>query len=745
MKKPKAPAPKSKAAPQSKRALNALVIQDFLERNNLNSYSFKQLSRELGIITKEEKIELADILRKMVDGKDIFMLGDGSLQSGTGLRFVEGRLDFVNPKFAYVVVEGREQDIFIAAENLRSALDGDIVKVRLFTRRANRKIEGEVAEIISRKREEFVGRIEIGRSFAFVIPDNKRTHFDIFVNRDDLNGAKNSDKVIVKITDWGNADRNPVGIVTSVLGPAGDNDTEMHAIVAEFGLPYEFPEVVEAEAQAIPETISEAEIAKRRDMRSVTTFTIDPADAKDFDDALSIQKLSNGNWEIGVHIADVSHYVLPNTELEKEAYKRATSVYLVDRTIPMLPEKLSNNLCSLRPNEDKLTFSAVFELDDQANIKSQWFGRTVIHSDRRFSYEQAQEILEGAEGDYKEELLLLNRLAYILRDARFKKGSIAFETPEVKFVLDERGTPLAVTPKIRKDAHKLIEDYMLLANKKVAEFVFNMRKGKNRNTMVYRVHEAPDPDRLKVFSAFAKKFGYRLDPEHDELATQFNSFITALENKPEQDILQNLAVRTMSKAKYTTEASGHFGLAFEHYSHFTSPIRRYPDVMAHRLLEHYLEGGESVDAEEWEKQCKHSSEQEKRAAEAERASIKYKQVQFMMLQETKVWDGIVSGVTEYGFYVEIVATKCEGMVRISDLQDDYYELDADNYRLIGTRTKRVIAFGDKVEVKVKNCNLEKRIIDLSLVDEDLEYYSTMKRSKGGYVPPQAAGLKKRGS
>jgi ribonuclease R len=411
----------------------------------------------------------------------------------------------------------------------------------------------------------------------------------------------------------------------------------------------------------------------------------------------------------------------------------------------MLPEKLSNNLCSLRPNEDKLTFSAVFELDEQANIKSQWFGRTVIHSDRRFSYEQAQEILEGAEGDFKEELLLLNRLAYILRDARFKKGSIAFETPEVKFMLDERGTPLAVTPKIRKDAHKLIEDYMLLANKKVAEFVFNMRKGKNRNTMVYRVHEAPDPDRLKVFSAFAKKFGYRLDPEHEELATQFNSFITALENKPEQDILQNLAVRTMSKAKYTTEASGHFGLAFEHYSHFTSPIRRYPDVMAHRLLEHYLEGGESVEAEEWEKQCKHSSEQEKRAAEAERASIKYKQVQFMMLQETKVWDGIVSGVTEYGFYVEIVATKCEGMVRISDLQDDYYELDADNYRLIGTRTKRVIAFGDKVEVKVKNCNLEKRIIDLSLVDEDLEYYSTMKKGRGGYVPPQAAGLKKRGS
>ncbi|MDQ3395909.1 MAG: ribonuclease R, partial [Bacteroidota bacterium] len=597
--------------------------------------------------------------------------------------------------------------------------------------RPGKRTEGEVVEIIKRSRSEFVGRLELSTRYAFVVPDNRKMHYDIFVKLTSLKNAKHNDKVIVKITEWPGRDKNPSGEIINILGQAGDNEAEIHSIMAEFGLPFEFDPKVEEAAARISEEITEKEISNRRDMRDVFTITIDPEDAKDFDDAISLKHLENGNYEIGVHIADVAHYVKPDTILDEEAFNRATSVYLVDRTIPMLPEKLSNNLCSLRPHEDKLTFSAVFELDNNARLHKEWFGRTIIHSDRRFSYEEAQERIETQEGDYAKELLLLNQLALKLRVERFMKGSVNFETTEVKFKLDEKGKPLGVIPKVRKDAHKLIEDFMLLANKKVAEFVNNMKgghgkedgegksgKGKSGKTFVYRTHDYPDPEKLQTFSVFAQKFGHQLKTEEAAISKSLNALMDEIEGKPEQNVLQTLAIRTMAKAKYTTEAKGHFGLAFNHYTHFTSPIRRYPDVMVHRLLQHYLDKGKSVDKDNYEEKCVHSSEMEKRAADAERASIKYKQVEFMASVADKVFDGLVSGVTEWGIFVEIVETKCEGMVRMSDMDDDFYEFDEKNYRVIGKRNKKIITLGDKVQVTVKATDIDRRTIDLEFVNNE---------------------------
>jgi ribonuclease R len=606
-------------------------------------------------------------------------------------------------------------------------MDGDTVKVAVYSASGGKRKEGEVIEVLQHKKDEYVGTIEILAKYAFVVPDNKKMYADIYVKEDNINGAKEGEKVLVKITQWPSENRKPEGEVIQVLGKAGEHNTEMHAIMAEFGLPFDFPERVVQEAEKIEEGITQAEIAKRRDFRDVTTFTIDPADAKDFDDALSVQKLENNNWEIGVHIADVTHYVQPDTILEKEAYRRATSVYLVDRVVPMLPERLSNGLCSLRPDEDKLTFSAVFEMDQDGKVLSEWFGRTIIHSDRRFSYEEAQEVLESGTGDFAEELLLLNGLAKKLKEERFKKGAISFETIEVKFKLDEKGTPLAVYPKIRKDAHKLIEEFMLLANKKVAEYVYKMRKGESRNTMVYRIHDYPDVEKIKTLSTFVKKLGYSLNADEKKVSSSLNKMMDDIEGKPEQSVLQSLAIRTMAKAKYSTETIGHFGLAFNHYSHFTSPIRRYPDMMAHRLLQHYLNKGKSVDKAEYEEKSRHSSDMEKVAADAERASIKYKQVEFMKNAERRPFEGIVTGVTEFGIFVEMIETRCEGMVRMSDMDDDYYELDADNYRVIGRHTGRIISFGDKVMVQVKDTNLAKRSIDLEFVEAG----SKPSRSEGG--------------
>ncbi|WP_114777659.1 ribonuclease R [Botryobacter ruber] len=696
------------------RGMKAKVFEAFAQSPD-TALSYRQILRRLAINTKSGREEVNECLRRLVKETKLIALDDDKFMLNLRVNIITGRVDLANSKYAYIVSEETEDDVRVFREHLKYAMHGDVVKVEVLPMVRNGRQEGIVVEILERQRTELVGIMQLSKNYGFVVPDFKRLYFDVFIGERGLNDAKSGDKVLVKIVEWPDApDKNPTGEVVRVFGPAGEHEAEIHSIMAEFGLPFEFPEAVEEEAENISDKITTAEIKIRRDFRDVTTFTIDPADAKDFDDALSIQKLENGNWEIGVHIADVTHYVHPKSLLEKEAFHRATSVYLVDRTIPMLPERLSNGLCSLRPNEEKLTFSVVFELDDNGKLYDTWFGRTIIYSDRRFAYEEAQERIETGEGDFAYEINTLNDIAKKLKDKRFKNGAISFETIEVKFKLDEQGRPLSIYVKERKDAHKLIEEYMLLANKKVAEFVFNKGRGKKRPTMVYRTHGSPDPDKLSTFSLFARKFGYKVDPDGD-ISNELNNLAEETEGKPEQSVLQNLAIRTMAKAKYSTEPEGHFGLAFDHYSHFTSPIRRYPDMMAHRLLQHYLDGGQSVDKEEYEDRCRHSSDMEKRAADAERASIKYKQVEFMKDTIGNEYKGIVSGVTEWGIFVEIEENKCEGMVRLSDLNDDYYELDADNYRIIGRQSKRIISFGDEVVVEVKSTNLAERTIDLELV------------------------------
>lgn len=686
------------------------------------AFGYKQLSRRFDVTDKAGREAIYDILKQLRKEGRIAALSDSNyVLQEVEEKEVTGVVDLANNRFAYVISADTEEDIRIPTEKLLFAMGGDKVRVRILTFRDGRP-EGEVVEILERTSDEVAGRIEMSKNFAFLVPNFKKLYFDVFVPEEHIGEANQGDKVLVKITEWPTSpNKSPIGRVVRVFGPAGENEAEINSIMAEFGLPFEFPEGVEAAAEAIPEEISAEEVARRRDFRDITTFTIDPADAKDFDDALSIRQLENGHWEIGVHIADVTHYIDEKSQLEKEALKRATSVYLVDRTIPMLPEKLSNGLCSLRPHEDKLTFSAVFELDEEGRLYEQWVGKTLIHSDRRFTYEEAQQVIETGGGDFAHEILTLNSIAKKIKDKRFKNGAVSFETTEVRFKLDENGKPLYIYVKERKDAHKLIEEFMLLANRKVAEYVFNLKSRGKRNTMVYRTHDAPDPEKLNTFSLFARKFGYQLDlGEGKAVSSQLNKLTEASEGKPEQSVLQNLAVRTMAKAKYSTEPLGHFGLAFDHYSHFTSPIRRYPDMMAHRLIFHYLNGGKSADKELYEEMCKHSSEQEKRAADAERASIKYKQVEFMQNTIGQQFKGIVSGLTERGMYVEIEENKCEGMVRLSDLEDDFYELDAQNYRIIGRRNKRIINFGDEVWVEVKAANLNDRTIDLIFVDKEKE-------------------------
>ncbi len=631
-----------------------------------------------------------------------------------------GRVEHVNRNFAYIVVEGMDSDIYVDTDDLRGAMDGDQVKVQLYGRTRNGHEQGRVVEIVNPVEQQIVGVLQHGGRYVFVKPDNRRIYEPVDIPLNETGGARDGEKVIVEITSRATRSRPALGKVTAVLGKAGDHNTEMHAILAEFGLPAEFPGEVRKEAEAIPEKITEKEIKGRKDFRDVLTFTIDPLDAKDFDDALSVRKLGNGNLEIGVHIADVSHYILPGSALDQEAFRRGTSVYLVDRTIPMLPEKISNNLCSLRPDEDRLAFSAVFELNEKAEIVGEWFGRTVIHSNRRFTYEEAQDVLESGIGEFAEELRELNRLARLLSEERFRNGAIAFETVEVKFVLDNEGKPIGLYRKERKEAHKLIEEFMLLANKRVAEFVVRAsRRKSDPNTMIYRIHEPPDQEKVNTFSVFVARLGYALNvSDESRLARSMNAMLSKAEGKPEQNLLETLAVRTMAKARYSTEDIGHFGLAFRRYSHFTSPIRRYPDLIAHRLLQHYLDKGASVDKDALEKECLHCSERERLANDAERASIKYKQVEYMSLQEEdKTYDGVISGVTEFGIFVEITETAAEGLVRMNDLKDDYYELDKENYRLVGERSGRIFAFGDQVRVAVKETNLSRRSMDLLLVGE----------------------------
>ncbi len=716
MSKKKKPKEKAKATDISPQLLEK-NIQKLLSDNPTKAFNFKEMSAQLNLLDKPSKRLLTEVLLDMETGERIFKVGRNSYKTSLEQVYITGNVDHVNPRTAFIVSAETETDVMVKAENLNGALDGDTVKVLVYHQLKQKRAEGEVAEIIKRGRSSFVGKLELSPRYAFVVADNRKMHQDIFIKLGDLNGAKHNDKVIVEITEWSEKAKNPTGKVTDILGKAGDNEAEIHSIMAEFGLPFKFPENLEKAAEKISDTISEEEIKNRRDMRDIITLTIDPEDAKDFDDAISFRKLEKGFYEIGVHIADVTHYVKEGSILDQEAFDRATSVYLVDRTVPMLPERLSNNLCSLRPEEDKLTFSAVFEMDTDGQVHKQWFGRTIIHSNRRFTYEEAQERIESLEGDFAKELTLLNELALKLRVERFRHGAINFETTEVKFKLDENGKPLGIIPKVRKDAHKLVEDFMLLANKKVAEHISTLeKKRKVKNlTFVYRTHDHPDPEKLSDFALFARKFGHNLNTEQDGISRSLNTLIDNIEGKPEGNILQSLAIRTMAKAKYTTESKGHFGLAFSHYTHFTSPIRRYPDMMVHRLLQQYLDGGKNAEQEDYEKQCMHASEREKRAADAERASIKYKQVEFMQLVEDKDFEGIVSGVTEWGIFVEIIQTKCEGMVRMADMNDDYYEFDEKNYRVIGKRNKKMIALGDKVNVRVVNTDIDRRTIDLEFI------------------------------
>ncbi len=689
-----------------------------LQSNPTQTFNYKQLSKRLDIKDAPTKKLVNTVCYDLVEAGKLEEVSTGKFRLKASTGFVIGRIELSGRGRAKLQTEELDEPVRIPTENLHHALHGDTVKVQLYARRKKNDIEGDVLEIIKRDRDTFVGTIEVLKNFAFLSPDNRNMPYDVFIPMEHLKGAKNGQKVVVKVLNWPEKAKNPIGKVLDVLGNPGENQTEMHAILVEFGLPYHFPEKVDKVAEKIVAGITEEEIANRRDFRDVLTFTIDPIDAKDFDDALSIQKLENGHWEIGVHIADVTHYVQPRSLIEKEAYERGTSVYLVDRVIPMLPERLSNFICSLRPDEEKLTYSAVFEMDDKAHIYSSWIGRTVIKSNRRFHYGEVQEMLEGAEGDYKAENIKLHELAQLMRGRRFGKGSIGFDRVEIKFNIDEDGKPLGVYFKESKAANQLIEEFMLLANRTVAESIGNVSVGKPK-TFVYRIHDEPDLEKLAKFNDYIKRWGHKINLKtNKEISKSLNELLTSLEGKPEEDIVAGLAIRTMAKAVYSTKNIGHYGLGFEYYTHFTSPIRRYPDMMVHRLLTRYLHGGSSVKKVVYEEKCKYTSDMERRAAMAERASIKYKQAEYMKGHLGEVYDAIISGITEWGIYVEMIETRIEGMIRIQDLDDDFYHYDEKNFALVGRSKRKQYNLGDKLKVQVAKVNLEQKQIDMVLYKEE---------------------------
>ncbi len=699
----------------NKPKLKSAILNIFYDQPE-RIFNYKQIAEQLKIKDPEITKLVFVVLEELTENESLQSVQRGKYKLKSRGGTVCGTVEIQPQGFGYVISEELEKPVLVSSKNLNHAMEGDKVKVSLYAMRKKQQPEGEVIEIVERAKSTFVGTISRSRNFAFFIPTGK-VGFDLFIPNEKLNGAKDGQKAIARITEWPPRAKNPFGEILEVLGDVGNNDAEMHAILAEFDLPLRFPENVLKAAEKIPDEISKEEILRRRDMRQVTTITIDPQDAKDFDDALSIRKLDNGFWEVGVHIADVSHYVKPGTILDEEAYERGTSVYLVDRVVPMLPEKLSNGVCSLRPNEDKLCFSAIFQMDDDAELRHQWFGRTVIHSDMRFAYEDAQAIIETGKGKLKDEVLTLNRLAVKLRENRFKKGSIAFDRVEVKFDIDENGKPLSVYFKEAKESNQLVEEFMLLANRRVAEFIGNSPNYKTPPTFVYRIHDKPDPDKLMNFNHFIQKFGYSLQlGTPGQISKSMNQLMVNVKGKNEQNVVETLAIRSMAKAAYSTRNIGHYGLSFEYYTHFTSPIRRYPDVMVHRLLEHYLAGGRTVNAPKWEDMCKHSSDMENKAANAERSSIKYKQVEFMQDKIGQEFPGVISGVTDWGIYVEL-ENKCEGMVSVNSLGDDFYIFDEKNYCLVGRHTHRKYQLGDEVRIEIIKANLEKKQLDFRLVKE----------------------------
>ena len=700
-----------------KKELAELIIGYFRNKPEA-TVSAKQLYQGLKLTTHPLKMLCNDIIREMLEDNFLiefergrFKINDkGQVLTGTFQRKSNGKNSFIPD-------DGGEP-IFIAERNSAHAMNNDRVKVALSARCKKKNLEGQVIEILKRANETFVGTLKVSKNYAFLLTESSTLANDIFIPKDKLKGGKDGEKAVVKITEWPEDSKNPFGQVIDVLGKAGDNTTEMHAILAEYGLPYAYPQAVEAAADKISAEISPEDYAEREDFRDVVTFTIDPKDAKDFDDALSIRSLKPGLWEVGVHIADVSHYVRENGIIDKEAVKRATSVYLVDRTVPMLPERLCNFICSLRPNEEKLAYSVIFEMDDKAEVKNYRIRHTVIKSNRRFAYEEAQEIIETGQGDYKDEILELNRLAQILREKRMSDGSIDFDRTEVRFEIDETGKPVSVYFKESKEANKLIEEFMLLANRTVAEHIGKVPKNRKPKVFPYRIHDLPDPDKLDNLNQFIARFGYKIRTGGNkaDVSKSINRMLNEVRGKKEQNLVETISIRTMQKARYSIYNIGHYGLGFEYYTHFTSPIRRYPDLMVHRLLTRYLAGGRSAQADKYETLCEHSSDMEQVAASAERASIKYKQVEFMSERIGNIYEGVISGVTEWGLYVEINENKCEGMIPIRDLDNDYYDFDEKNYCLIGRRHHQKFSLGDPIKIKVAKANLVKKQLDFTLAE-----------------------------